>query len=110
MNKEEKISNRTERQKDKRTERQNDKRQKYENIIQSSINRIFIHQPYLIFQGIKALSSHTVIHIGIGTDGNMLVYYLGSTCQTRTVRKKRQIKDIARGRGSGSVHSGGCRL
>ena len=41
-----------------------------------------------------ALSSHTVIHIGIGTDGNMLVYYLGSTCQTRTVRKKRQIKDI----------------
>ena len=52
------------------------------------------HQPYLIFQGIKALSSHSVIHIGIGTDGNILVYYSGSTCQTRTVRKKRQIKDI----------------
>ena len=67
------------------------------------------HQPYLIFQGIKALSIHSVIHIGIGTDGNILVYYSGSTCQTRTVRKKRQIKDIARGRGSGSVHSGGCR-
>ena len=73
--------------------------------INQSIAYLF-HQRYLIFQGIKALSSHTVKHIG--TDGNMLVYYLGSTCQTRTVRKKRQIKDIARGRGSGSVYSVQC--
>ena len=55
MNKEEKISNRTERQKDKRTERQNDKRQKYENIIQSSINRIFIPSTIFNFSRNKGL-------------------------------------------------------
>ena len=30
------------------------------------------HQSYSIFQGIKALSSHTIKYIGIGTDRNIL--------------------------------------
>ena len=59
MNKEEQILNRTERQterqKDKKTERQNDKRQKYENIIQSSINRIFIPSTIFDFSRNKGL-------------------------------------------------------
>ena len=40
-----------------------------------SLNQLIVylfHQSYLIFQGVKALSCHTIKYIGIGTDWNML--------------------------------------